>query len=395
MYLRLFLLMSAAMAAATAAEVRVVEEIVAKVNGDIITRGEIEQTRQALAAQLKRDGITGARLQEALKQQEKDALREQIDQMLLVQKGKDLNINVDPEVTRQLAEIQVQSKIEDPDKFHEWIRQQTGKSFEDFRQDWKNRALTRRVIGQEIGSRIAIPEADKRKYYEEHKKDFVREEVVFLRQIVISTEGKTPEQVAAAEKKAKDVAARAKRGEKFGELARDFSDDPETSRSQGELPPLKRGQLRKEIEDIVFKQSKGFVTDPIKVPAGFLILRVEDRWAPGQASYEEVEPEITERLSMPLMEPKIRAYLTKLREDAFLEIRAGYVDSGAAPGKDTSWKDPAKLTPQTTTKEEVVAESRRKRRLLWIIPLPSKREAKEDKIESSQSAAAAAVPAKP
>src|SRR5579864_6530983 len=69
------------------------------------------------------------------------------------------------------------------------------------------------------------------------------------------------------------------------------------------------------------------------------------------------------------MQPKVREYLTKLREVAFLEIRAGYVDSGAAPGKDTAWKDPAQLKPETTTKEEVAA--RRRKRLLGIIPRKS------------------------
>jgi hypothetical protein len=76
-----------------------------------------------------------------------------------------------------------------------------------------------------------------------------------------------------------------------------------------------------------------------------------------------------ERITMPQMQPKVRELLTKLREDAFLEIRAGYVDSGAAPNKDTAWKDPATLKPETTTKEEV-ASHKRKKRLLWVVPIP-------------------------
>ena len=75
---------------------------------------------------------------------------------------------------------------------------------------------------------------------------------------------------------------------------------------------------------------------------------------------------ITERLAAPKMQPKLREYLTKLRDDAFLQIRDGYVDSGAAPGKDTSWQDVAQLKPETTTKEEVAA--RRRKKFLGIIP---------------------------
>ena len=383
--------MAACLSSAAAADVHIVEEIVAKVNGDIITRGELDQTRQKIEAELRQQGVTGPKLQQAAKQQAADALRDQIDQLLLVQKAKDLNISVDSDITKRLAEMQVQSKITDPDKFHQFVSEQTGMSFEDFKQQMKNQLLTQRVIGQEISSKLAIPEPEKRKYYEEHKKEFVRDEQVFLQQILISTEGKTPEQVAAAEKKAKDLVARARKGEKFSDLAITNSDDLETARNGGELPPFKRGQLLKQIEDIVFKQSKGYVTDPIKIPNGLLILRVEERYEPGLASYEEVENEISERMAMPQMQPKVRAYLTKLRADAFLEIRQGYVDSGAAPGKDTSWKDVAQLKPQTVTKEEVAAEKRRKKLLFIPIPFTSKKI--KPAAEPAPAAPAAAAPA--
>jgi parvulin-like peptidyl-prolyl isomerase len=385
MYLRWFIFLAISAAAASAADVRVVEEIVAKVNGDIITRSELDQQRVEFEKDARQEGLTGVRLQETVNQAVKDALREQIDQMLLVQRAKDMSINVDPDVTRQIAEVQARSKIADPDKFHEWVRQQTGTSYEDYRQHMKDDLLRQRVVSQEIASRISIPDADKRKYYEEHKKEFVREAQVFLRQILISTDGKTPEQVAAAEKRAAEVVARARRGDKFTDLVREFSDDTVTTPNGGALPPFKHGDLRKEIEDVVFKQDKGYVTDPIKVqnPNGLLILRIDERYEAGQASFEEVENEVTNRVSMPLLEPKLRDYLTKLRQDAFLEIRQGYEDSGAAPGKDTSWRDPAQLRPETTTKAEVAAN--RKRRILWMIPLSPRK----DRVDSLQPAASA------
>ena len=351
-----------------ASDVRVVEEIVAKVNGDIITKSELDRARQELEAQLRQKGVSGPDLDKTVKQQAADGLRDQIDTLLLVQHGKDLNINVDAEITKRLAQIQIESKIADPDKFHDYIREGTGVSFEDFRQKIKDQILTQRVISQEVMSRITPPHADVEKYYEEHKKEFVREQQVFLSEILISTEGKTPDQVAQAEKRAKDLVARSRKGEKFGELARQYS-DAETKEGFGQLPPYKRGQLKKDIEDIVFKEKKGYVTDPVRLPNGFEILKIEERYEAGQAPLADVENEIMERLTMPQMQPKVRELLTKLREDAFLEIRAGYVDSGAAQNKDTAWKDPAQLKPETTTKEEVAAH-KRKKRLLWVVPIP-------------------------
>src|ERR1017187_10841201 len=353
MYRRFILLLAAGISVAAAADVHIVEEIVAKINNDVITRGEMERTQQELAAELRQQGLSGAKLQQALQARAADALREQIDQLLLVQKAKDLNINVDSEITKRLAAMQVQAKINDPDKFHDFIREQTGMPFEDFKQQIKNQVLTQRVISEEVNSHIAIPEAEKRKYYEEHKNEFVRDEQVFLQQIVISTEGKTPDQVAAAEKKAKDLVARARKGEKFQDLAMTNSDDLDTARNGGELPGYRRDQLTKELADIVFKQNKGYVTDPIRGPSGLVIFRIMERYDKGLATYEEVENEIGERMVMPQMNAKVRIYLTKLRQEAFLEIKPGYVDSGAAPGKDTSWKDVAQLKPQTVTKEEV------------------------------------------
>ena len=365
----LIVLIAAIAPLAQAADVRIVEEIIAKVNGDIITRGEMEQARTHLMEEAKSQGLTGAQLAEVVRNQDKNALRDQIDQLLLVQRGKDLDVKVDADVTRRLAEIQSQSKITDPDKFHDYIREQTGMSFEDFQQQMKNTLLTQKVIGEEISSRISIPEADLRKYYEEHQKEFVREEQVFLSQILISTEGKTPAQVAAAQKKAADLVTRARKGEKFSDLARQNSDDPATAKDGGQLPPYKRSEhlLVKEIEDLVFQQKRGYVTDAIKLPQSLLILKVDDHYEAGQASFEEVKEQITQKLAEPKMEPKVREYLTNLRQNAFLQIKDGYVDAGAAPGKDTRWKDVIQLKPETTTKEEVAAK--RKRKLLKVIPL--------------------------
>ena len=384
--------------------VKVVEEIAAKVNGDIITRGDLERKRLEIEVEARRQGLKGDQLKQTVTEYASKVLMEQIDQLLLVQKAKDLNINVDTEVNRRLAEIQLQQKganpeLADPDKFQSFIREQTGMPFEDFKTQMRNQMLTQRVMGQEVMRNIAVPEAEMRKYYDEHKNDFLRKEAqVFFSQIVISTEGKTPEQAAAAEKRAKDVAARARKGEKFSDLARDFSDDIETSKNGGYVGAMPRGILDKSIEDVVFKEKKGYVTDPIKVRQSYLILKVEDRFEAGQPTFEEVKDKIQDVLIQPKVEPKARAFLSRLREEAFLEIKDGYVDSGAVPGKDTRWKEVATLKPQTITKEEVAA--RRKKHILWVIPggyvkdTKTKPTEKTEKTETPAPAAAAPTPDK-
>lgn len=345
-----------------------VEEIAVKVNGDIVTRGELEEQRREMEQMLRQERkLTGPQLVAAVEENSKDLLRDKIDELLLVQKAKDMNINVDSEVNRRIAQMQVESKITDPDKFHDYVRQATGIPWEDFRQKLVNSYLTHRVIGQEVQSRMAFPEPELRKYYEAHKSEYVRQEQVFLSQILISTEGKTPEQIANAEKKAKDLVTRARKGEKFSELASSNSDDPETARNGGQLPPRPRGMSLKAIDDFAFTQKKGSVSDPIKIPTGFVIMKIDERFEAGQAPFEEVKEQVQDAMSEPMMGPKVRELLTRLRQQAFLEIKDGYVDTGAAPGKDTRWHDVAQLKAQTTTKEEVLAH-KKKKKFLGIIP---------------------------
>jgi hypothetical protein len=151
-------------------------------------------------------------------------------------------------------------------------------------------------------------------------------------------------------------------------MARDNSDSV-SAKGMGELPPYKKGDLAKNLEDLVWPQPKGYITDPIRTSNGFLILRVEDHQKAGQAELSDVENQITEKLLAPKLEAAVREYLTKLRKDAFLEIKADYIDTGAASSKDTAWADPAQLKPETVKKEEVASRIKHKK-LLWMVPVP-------------------------
>jgi parvulin-like peptidyl-prolyl isomerase len=345
-----------------------VEEIVAKCNGDIVTRGDLERSRRELIETLRAAGASGAELEQQLAEREKNLLRDRVDQLLLTQKGKDLSINVDNEVSKQIAAYQSEAKIPDPDKFQAYVKEQSGMSYEDFKQEMKNRFLTQRVIREEVSEKMQVKHEEIEKYYNEHKAEFVRDERIILQEILVSTEGKDDAGVAAAEKKAKDLAARARKGERFAEMARDNSDSV-SAKGMGELPPYKKGDVSKNIEDLVWNQPKGYITDPIRTGNGFLILRVEDHQKAGQAELSEVENQISEKLLAPRLEGAVREYLTKLRKDAFLEIKADYIDTGAATSKDTAWVDPAQLKPETVKKQEVASKIKRKK-LLWSIPVP-------------------------
>jgi peptidyl-prolyl cis-trans isomerase SurA len=347
------------------AEVLVIDQIVAKVNGDIITSTELQRTQRQMVEELQQRGATPEQVTAMIQERGKDVLRDKIDQLLLVQKAKELSINVDQQFSKYQAEMMKSVQVADQEKFAEMVREQTGQTYEDWRNEVKNTMMTQNVMGREVQSKITVPKPELLKYYEEHKSEFMRQEQVFLQEIFLKTEGGND---AAVEKKALDIVARAKKGERFHELARSNS-DAESAQAGGELGGFKKGDLDPAIEKMVFEGGKGFVTDPpIRRSNGFLILKVLDVHQAGQATYEQVENEVMEKLYMPKMAPAMRAYLTQLRQEAFLEIREGWVDTGAAPGKDTSWTDPAQLKPETITKEEL-ANQKRKKRFLGV-PIP-------------------------
>jgi peptidyl-prolyl cis-trans isomerase SurA len=348
-------------------DTKMIDQIVAKVNGDIVSQDELSKVTRETLAEMKAQGVSGAQADQMLEDKQKNALRDRIDELLLIEKGKELNVNVDSEVSRYMASLQRQSGITDPEKFHDYVRQQSGMSFEDFQSEAKNQAMTREVIGQEVGRHISVTDKEIQAYYDAHKNDFIREEKVFLREILISTQNKDEAAIAAAKKKADRIVAEAKKGARFGDLATNNS-DAATAKDGGALGGYKKGELNKDIEDAVWNLPKGGITNPIKIGTGYEIFKVEDHTKAGLAPLVDVRQEIENELYGPKMQPRIREYLTGLRTQAFLQIKPGFVDTGAAAGKDTKWQDPAVLKPETVTKREVEEKTRRKR--LFGIPIP-------------------------
>ena len=239
MSLRLLLASLFAATVLSAAEISVIDEIICKVNGEIVTRGDIERARRQMEAALRQQGNTGDRLAEAVKEASPNLLRERIDNLLLLSRGKELNINVDQDVNKQIAEIQRQTKIADPEKFQAYVKQETGQNFEDFKSEMKNQAITQRVIRQEVASKILIKREESQAYYELHKDEFQRDERVFLREILVASDGKD---TAAAEKKAKDLSDRGKKGEKFEDLAQNNSDSASAPQG-GEIGSFEKGKI--------------------------------------------------------------------------------------------------------------------------------------------------------
>src|SRR5664279_1752791 len=305
----------------------VVEEIIARVNSSIISRSDLKRSEEQLATeQSKSDpNIPGDS-----QPQQKDLLRDLIDTQLLSQKADELGISADTDVVKRLDELRKQMHAESMEDL-EKAAQAQGVSFEEFKQNLKNSILTQRVIQQEVGAHISVTQQEIQAFYDQHKAELQRPEQVRLSEILISTHpaasGQTAAQaasgdeaVAQAKAKADAIYAQLVKGAKFDDLAQKNSGGP-TAAQGGDLEYFKRGTLSKQLEDQVFGLKAGQFTEPVRTNQGWVILKVTEHQSEGVPTLKEVEPQIQERLYMTKMQPALREYLTKLRENAFIDIK--------------------------------------------------------------------------
>jgi peptidyl-prolyl cis-trans isomerase SurA len=307
---------------------KVVENVVARVNDQIISRSDVERSEQ----QLQQEGSQASASSADVSTRQQNMLRDMIDQQLLLSRAKQMGLNVDADVIRQLDEIRKQNKMATMEDLAAAARQQ-GVSFEDFKAKVRDQLLTQQVVREEVGRRLQMTHADEQKYYDAHPKDFDQPEQVRLSEILIPVpENGSTEALAVAKAKADEVDAKIKQGDNFADLAKKFSGGPSAAQG-GELGLFKHGALAKVLEDETFGLPVGQVTAPIRTRQGFVILKVTEHQQSGPAPLSAVEPKVQEAMYMQEMQPALRTYLTKLREAAYIDIAPGFVDSGASPNE--------------------------------------------------------------
>src|ERR1700704_5850415 len=161
----------------------VVEEIIARVNNEIVTRTEYVRSRDQLKQEVQQQDPSNA--DRAFAEKQRDVLRDLIDQQLLLQKGKDMGITGDTELVKRLDEMRKQMNLGTMEELEKAAEAQ-GASYEDFKQNLRNQIVTQRVIGQEVGSHLAMNKEDVKRFYEQHKAEMERPEQVRLSEILIA-----------------------------------------------------------------------------------------------------------------------------------------------------------------------------------------------------------------
>lgn len=307
----------------------VVEEIVARVNNRIITLSDLEKAKVTLRQEITQEcsTCTETQIEDQYNERSKNLLRDLIDQALLADRAKDLDIKVDTELVKHLDQMRIQNNLPSMEALQKAVESQGG-DWEDYKEQMQDNLLTQAVIRQEVGSRILVSHDEVKKYYDAHKSEFNRPEQVALAEIFVGTSGKSPADVAAIRKKTDDLLTRIRDGADFSEMARRHSEGA-TANEGGELGIFERGQLSKQIEDVVFSMKRGQVSDVISTDKGFEIVKVEQHFEAGEQAMDKVDAEITNKLFNEQMEPTLRNYLSQLREESYMVVKPGYVDTAA------------------------------------------------------------------
>lgn len=335
---------------------QVVEQIVARVNNQIITSTEYQRSKDQLRDEVRQQDPNDA--DKVYAEREKDVLRDLIDQQLLLEKGKDLGITGDTELIKREDQMRKDMKLDSIEALEKEAQKQ-GISWEDFQQNLRNQIITQKVIGQEVGGRLSITNEEAQLFYDEHKKEMEQPESIRLSEILVAPKSATPAGAAAktdssapaagtndtaaqqaadaaaldaAKAKADDLLKQIRAGASFEDIAKKYSDGPSAAEG-GDLGVFTRGKLAKELEDQTFAMKAGEITDVIRTRQGYIILKVTEHEQAGVPPMKDVLPKIQDALYYEKLQPALRAYLTKLREEAYIKYAPGYVDSGASPNQ--------------------------------------------------------------
>jgi peptidyl-prolyl cis-trans isomerase SurA len=317
------------MGAGTRADV--IEQVLVKVNGDIITKTELEQ-RQVAAL---RERLNGQNVDpEMLKNDEqlKKALAEitprvlvnAIDELLLLQHGKDLGLHLGDEQFKQvLNNIRKEQHLEKEEDFLKALAQEN-MTMDDLRKQLERRMLIEQVQRQEVGSKLTITEEEARQYYAAHPEEFTEPATMTLREILVevpAASGGAGVNVAAddeAQKKIADVRARALRAEDFAKLATEVS--ASSSKANGGLiGPFSRDDMSPGLQAMVDKMKPGDITPPVRTPRGYQIFKLESVKAAALQPFDSVRDLISEKVAGARTQTEMKKFLARLRTQAIIE----------------------------------------------------------------------------
>ncbi len=314
---------------AQAQEAELINEIVARVNNDIVTRVDflnaVRDFKEELTRQLQQAGKNEAEINAEFERLKPTVLDYIIDDLLLEQKAKELNIDVEAEVNQQMAEIAKENGQPNILAFENELKKQ-GVDPESARATLRKRLQQQYVIQREVLQPIyqRLNDKDKLTFYNNHKDAFTTPGEVTISEIFLPLEGHTAAEVG---QRAKRLVAELRAGKNFAEAVQENSPPNWASRAQnGKLGVFKQGELKEDVTAAISTLKVGDVTEPIRLQDGFQIVRLDDRKPATLVPFEDpkVQGAIGRMVTMERADNARKQYLKKLRDESYVEITKGY-----------------------------------------------------------------------
>ena len=305
----------------------IIEQVLVKVNGDIVTKTDFE-TRQVSALrqrpELANANENSAELRKAIAEVTPQLILDAVDELLLVQRGREMGLALgDQQFTQIIENIKKQNNLEDEERFQAALKQE-GMTMADLRKNLERQMFVSQVQQRDVIEKISVTEEEARAFYDKSKGEFTSPVEITLREILIevptSERGINAAEDDAAKAEAEAIRKRALAGEPFPRLVAEASDAPSKANG-GLVGPLSRDDLSPELQKQLDAMQVGDVTEPLRTPRGYQLLRLESRSEAKTQTFQEARAAISQRIGDEKVRQERLRYLERLRAQATITWR--------------------------------------------------------------------------
>src|SRR3989442_1596314 len=305
----------------------IIEQILVKMNGEIFTKTDLENIQvQALRQRGQQFDLKGdqadAQLRKALDEITPQIIVNIVDDMLIVQRGRELGYKLSDEQFKNAVDsIKKENKIETDEQFQAALKQEN-MTMADLRRNFEKQMIRSRVEQNEVFGKVGVSDDEARKYYDSHLAEFTTPPAVTLREILVAVpvdaKGINVGKDDDAKAKAEQIRSRAAAGESFEKLAADVSESPSRANA-GLIGPISVKDLSADFQKLIESMKPGDITEPIRTQRGYQILRLESSTGAQIPPFEQAREQIGDRVFTDKRQAEFHKYLAKLRSEAIIE----------------------------------------------------------------------------
>ena len=299
----------------------ILDEIVAKINTEIITLTDLRDEERKLRGSINAQFQDPQAQQAEFDKQRHELLRNLILNKIIIQRAEELGMlaNIENDVSAAVQNILQDNNIPDLDTFRR-ILQQQGTTYDEYRTSLRERYIVQTMQQQFVFSKVTILTEEVEQYYQQNIDQFTELPEVQVAEILLMTEGKNKQAVRT---RAQDLLARLRAGEAFEELARQYSEGP-TANQGGELGTYKQGQMAEKLEGVAFSLQQGQFSDLVEMDYGLMILKLLSKQEARPRPLEEVRDQVSQILQSQKVGPYLKTFLDDLIGQSYVYVSPKY-----------------------------------------------------------------------